>query len=220
MFCVYVTEYLGDKLPKWYVGSSSISKVNSGYKGSVSSYQWKSLWESEPDNLFVTRIISEHITRKDAFEAELKYQIDNDVVKSDEWVNKSLAQPDGFFGMDVSGKNNPMYGKSRKGETHKGGENISKALQYVHHHTSRGKELAEMSSKRMKLNNPSKDPETLKKMKNTWKSINRCVGEKNGMYGKTGRLLGKKLYNNGQQTKAYNEGSQPDGWILGRHKNQ
>jgi hypothetical protein len=34
---VYRTEYFGSKLPKYYIGSSSVAKVESGYKGSVCS---------------------------------------------------------------------------------------------------------------------------------------------------------------------------------------
>ncbi len=216
MFCVYITEYLGDKLPRWYIGSSSVSKVENGYKGSVRSKQWENLWESEPNDLFVTKIISSHSTREEALAAELKYQVDNNVVKSDEWCNKSLAMPNGFFGMDVSGKNNPMYGRSRKGEKHKGGENISKALKHFYT-TDRGKEVAENVSKRLKSNNPSLDPKVREKQKASWLAIERNVGTKNGMYGKSSPMSGKKLYNDGNQTKAFHEGTQPSNWKLGRH---
>ena len=46
----------------------------------------------------------------------------------------------------------------------------------------------------------------------------RGVGKNNGMYGKPGAMSGKKLYNNGFETKAFYEGQQPNGWKKGRHK--
>lgn len=39
-------------------------------------------------------------------------QIELDVVKSNEYFNESLASVDGMFGRDVSGKLNPMFGKT------------------------------------------------------------------------------------------------------------
>lgn len=58
---------------------------------------------------------------------------------------------------DISGTNNPMFGKSRKGEKHKGGENISRG------------------TKRAWDNDPSRKEEYSKKY----------LGENNPMYGKT-----------------------------------
>ena len=119
MYCVYLTTYSGDKIPKYYIGSSSLSKIKSGYKGSVSSKEWKLLWDSEikfHPELFDVIIISEHFTRLDALQSELQYQLKYNVVESKDYINKSLAQPNGFFGMDVSGKNNPMWQKHHSDE--------------------------------------------------------------------------------------------------------
>lgn len=220
MFCVYITTYLGNKLPKYYVGSTSIKKIEEGYRGSVHSIEWKYLWELElkqSPTLFQTKIISVHSSRKEALEAELKFQVENNVVSSDEWVNKSLAQPNGFFGMDVSGSNNPMFGKIRRGEKHKGGENISNSLKSFFE-SEKSKNHRSSSSQRMKENNPSSNHETMLKIKNAWKESDRNKGEKNGMFGKEGKLKGKKLYNNGLETKAFIENEQPDGWFVGRLK--
>lgn len=220
MYCVYLTTYKGTRLPKYYIGSTSIDKIKNGYKGSVSSKEWKSIWDLEvkeyPD-LFEVLVISIHNTRKEALEAELEYQISANVVESKDYVNKSLAQPDGFFGMDVSGENNPMYGKSRTGEKHKGGENIAAGLQKFfasdfsqnHRNTSR---------KRLKQNNPMSNPDIKQKVKDTWKKNGRGLGPKNGMYGKQNPMAGKILYNDGKQTKAFYENQQPEGWVRGRHK--
>ena len=59
----------------------------------------------------------------------------------------------------------------------------------------------------------------MKQIKETWKKNGRGKGEKNGMFGKTGKLKGKKLYNNGVEVRAFEENKQPHGWVLGRIKN-
>jgi hypothetical protein len=218
--CVYLTTYSGSLLPKYYIGSSTVEKVLGGYRGSVSSKQYAKTWKQECSknpHLFETVILSYHRNAKDALSQELSLHELYDVVKSDKFVNKSKAKKNGMFGMDVSGEKNPMYGRSRKGETHNGGENISSALIEMYS-TEHGQEIRRKSSERFKENNPSKDPEIVERNKAKWKETGRGVGEKNGMYGKVGRLKGKKLYNNGTETRAYKEGKQPDGWVLGRHK--
>lgn len=217
MYCVYKTEYLGNNLPRYYIGSSSVEKIKSGYYGSVSSLKYKKIWENEDKSLFKVEILEVFDSRKKALQRELEIQKELNVVESNEYVNMSYAQPDGFFGMDTSGKNNPMYGKKRKGEKHKGGENISKALKVKYTTSEWGKKQKQNSSKRLSENNPIKDPKTLKKMQETWKKNGRGIGEKNGMYGKVSPCKGKKLYNNGIETKAFIEGAQPFGWVKGRH---
>jgi hypothetical protein len=146
------------------VGSSSIKKIEEGYHGSVSSKQYKTLWESllqsSPD-AFKTEIYSIHKTRKEALEAELLFQIENDVVKSSEWINMSLARPNGFFGMDVSGENNPMYGKFGKNHPAYG--------------TTHSKEFKEKITKLLK--NRVFSQETIEKIKQAKKGKN--TGENN-----------------------------------------
>jgi len=223
MYCVYITTYKGDKFtPNKYIGSSSFIKIKQGYKGSVASKQYYQLWEQEIKNnphLFEVEIVSKHKTRKSALKAELKLQKKYNAVKSDQWLNKSEARINGFFGMDVNGKNNPMFGKTRKGEKHKGGENISEGLK-KYYSTDRALSHRNSAKQRMLENNPSKDPNIILKNKDIWEKSNRNVGVKNGMYGQIGKLKGKKLYNNGVETKAFYEGLEPSGWILGRHKNR
>lgn len=220
MFCTYLTVYSGNLFPKRYIGSTSVEKIQKGYHGSVASEDYKDLWEQElRDNpfLFKTRILTTHSDREEATQKELEIQKKYDVVIDEDYVNKSFAQPNGFFGRDVSGNKNPMHGKSRKGEKHKGGENISAALKETYANTEWGEKKKEQASKLMKENNPTSDPETMKKIKETWKKNKRGVGEKNGMFGKTGAMKGKKLYNNGSITKSFFEGDVPEGWEKGRH---
>ena len=111
-YCVYITTYSGSKLPPKYIGSTSTARINSGYRGTVSSKKWKMIWLQEMDEhpeLFNTEIVELCDTRADAIHRELELQHELDVVRSPEWINEGYAQPNGFAGRDVSGCNNPMY---------------------------------------------------------------------------------------------------------------
>ena len=217
MYCVYITEYFGNNMPKYYIGSTSVDKINNGYRGSVASIAYRDIWESEPSHLFNTKIVKTFEDRIEALSYELELQKELNVVDDPDYINMSYAQPEGFFGRDVTGPKNPMYGKSRKGETHKGGDNISKSLKKMYASTEYGKSMKEESRRRLKQKNPSKDPSIIESNKKKWKDIDRNIGDKNGMYGKKSPMNGKKLYNNGVITKAYIVGEQPEGWNLGRH---
>jgi hypothetical protein len=186
MYCVYLTTYSGNKIPKYYVGSSSLSKIKSGYKGSVSSKEWKLLWDYElkfyPE-LFDVIIISEHSTRLEALQSELQYQLNYNVVESKDYINKSLAKPNGFFGMDVLGENNPMYGKSRTGEKHNGGQNISQSLKNFYT-TQKGLELKQKQSEIMLgENNPMWQKHHSDEFRKN--QSKRMSGKNNPMFGKT-----------------------------------
>lgn len=116
-FCIYLTTYHGNALPKYYIGSSSVERIQSGYRGSVLSNKWKTIWQNELSNnphLFTTEILHTFSTREEALEAERIYQIENNVLLDSNWINESIAQPNGFFGRDVSGENNPMFGQGDK----------------------------------------------------------------------------------------------------------
>lgn len=133
IYCVYLTIYRGNKLPQFYIGSSSVERIQSdGYHGSVKSKKYKKIWECELKNfphLFITKIICTFLTRKEATRKEKLLQMKLNVVRSPMYINMSIAQPDGFAGMDVTGENNPFYGKTHSQETKehlcsvRGGEN-------------------------------------------------------------------------------------------------
>lgn len=120
--------YCGDKLPPKYIGSSTIKKLENGYRGSVSSKKYKTIFNSELNtnpSLFNYEILYSFETRKEALIMERELHLEFDVVKSNEFFNMSIAQPNGYFGMDVSGENNPGYGRYKSdGEKKK----ISEAL--------------------------------------------------------------------------------------------
>lgn len=113
-YCVYRTTYVGELMPKYYLGSTSSGRIAKGYRGSVRSRKWSDIWNrelAENPHLFTTEVLSMHDTREEALAEELRLQKENDVVKSAEWINEALAQPKGFAGRDVSGAANPMYGR-------------------------------------------------------------------------------------------------------------
>jgi hypothetical protein len=112
IYCTYLTSYSGNKLPQFYIGSSSTKRIEEGYHGTVTSKKYKTIWNQEIFNnpqLFKTKIISTHNTRDEALSKEKDLQVKLNVVKSPMYINESLAQINGFFGRDVSGKNNPNY---------------------------------------------------------------------------------------------------------------
>jgi len=122
MYAVYLTVYYGKKLPPFYIGSSSIDKIEKGYCGSIRSRKYKEIFRDELKNnkhLFDVIIISTHQSRTEATDTELQLQKDFNVVKSDKFFNEAYASINGMFGRDVSGENNPMFGKSHSDETKK-----------------------------------------------------------------------------------------------------
>jgi hypothetical protein len=114
IYCTYLTTYRGNKLPNFYIGSTKVERILSGYRGSVSSKLYRNIWIEELSknpHLFSTKIISYHNTNEEAKEKELFFHRSLDVVKSSLYVNTSEARKNGFFGKDVSGSNNPMFGR-------------------------------------------------------------------------------------------------------------
>ncbi len=114
IYCTYLTIYSGNKLPPFYIGSSTVQRVESGYRGSVVSKKYKSIWKNElkenPD-LFKTKIISLHETVEESRAKELKFQRELNVVESTLYINQAYASVNGYFGV-VSGKDHPCYGKT------------------------------------------------------------------------------------------------------------
>lgn len=117
MFVVYLTMYSGDKLPKWYIGSSSRERVLSGYTGSVASRKWSDIYYKELKenrHLFKTRILSTHETRAEAVHEEYRLQRLHKVVTNNLYFNESYAAKNGCFARDKTGELNPMYGQGEK----------------------------------------------------------------------------------------------------------
>lgn len=114
IYCVYLTFYKGNKLPKWYIGSSNENKILKGYNGSIKSKKWKEIYnleQKENKHLFKTRILSKHDTREEALKEELRLQKKHFVVKNKKYFNESYASINGYFGREMKGEAHPQFGK-------------------------------------------------------------------------------------------------------------
>jgi hypothetical protein len=95
IYCVYLTIYKGNKLPHFYIGSTSVAKIQAGYHGSVSSKKFKMIWKQElkaHPELFLTKIISYHTDRDEATEKESAMQGHLRVHKNPMYINCRIAK--------------------------------------------------------------------------------------------------------------------------------
>jgi NUMOD3 motif len=117
IYCTYLTSYFGNKLPLFYIGSTSVEKILKGYRGSVSSKKYKQIWKKElkeNPHLFKTKIISKHQTKKEAMLKEQFFHKQLKVNVSPLYTNKAIASPNGCFGVVHKGKDSSMYGRKGK----------------------------------------------------------------------------------------------------------
>ena len=106
-YSVYLTVYLGNDIPKFYLGSSSNSKLEKGYKGSVLSKEYKNIWKHKVKHnpeLFKVFIIASFNTRKEAYYKEMKLQKMLHVIDNPLYLNRSYANGSGRFGGGFKGK--------------------------------------------------------------------------------------------------------------------
>ena len=100
VYVIYLTEYLGTKLPRWYIGSTFKDNIlKNNYNGSPKSKMWKTIYKEEQINnkhLFKTEIIYECYDREVAIDIERKFQVLANAVERDDYMNKSFAG--GSFG--------------------------------------------------------------------------------------------------------------------------
>lgn len=131
IYCTYVTFYSGNKLPPFYIGSSSVKRIESGYRGSVSSKLYKKIFRSElKDNphLFKTKIISVHETRSEAYIKENKLHRHLNVVDSSMYINQHIVLSPNFASGPMSDDTKLKISKTTKGrpKSKQHSENISK----------------------------------------------------------------------------------------------
>ena len=125
IYCTYLTVYTGNKLPPFYLGSTSVDNINKGYRGSVSSEKYMDIWKQEiashPD-LFKTIILTRHETRQEAQDKEIIFHEALSVARNNLYIN--MAHANGKF--FVSGPLSPetkakmaaaKTGKKRSPET-------------------------------------------------------------------------------------------------------
>lgn len=120
MHCTYLTIYKGRKLPPFYIGSSTDSKIQKGYHGSVSSKRYKHIWKSElrsNPQLFKTIIISYHNTKKEALKKESYLQTALDVLDNPLYINQSIVN-EKFFVCNRTTEHTNKIINNRKGYKH------------------------------------------------------------------------------------------------------
>lgn len=121
IYCTYLTVYYGNKLPPFYIGSSSIHKVETGYHGSVSSRLYKKVWKSElktNPSQFKTFIITTHSTRELAYLTEKKIQTTFNVIHNPLYINQSiLNEKFTTSGLPVSDSTRKKLSRLHKGKT-------------------------------------------------------------------------------------------------------
>ena len=117
-YCTYLTTYTGNKMPMFYIGRSNTRKIALGYRGSVSSKKYKDVWAAElVDNpaAFNTRILTVHDTKQEAAQQEEYFHKKFQVHKNPMYLNQATGA--GSFHTDITGKNNPWFGKGRSGKS-------------------------------------------------------------------------------------------------------
>lgn len=122
MWCTYLTIYNGTKLPKRYIGSTRVDRINSGYNGTVKSKAYKLIYDEEQTknkHMFRTRILNTHETHDAAIAEELRLHIKYNVVRDNGYINMTLASPNGCFGRNMTGELHPFYGKKHTDESKK-----------------------------------------------------------------------------------------------------
>lgn len=118
-YCVYLTIYKGNKLPPFYIGSSSLLRVNNGYRGSVSSKKYKHIWQQELKNkphLFTIKILSTHMSREDATEKESKLHKQLNVRNNSLYVNMAIWHNKHLkYNGEISDQTRKIWSEQRKG---------------------------------------------------------------------------------------------------------
>jgi hypothetical protein len=107
-----------------YIGSTSVLRVEKGYRGSVSSYLYKNIWKKEikeNPHLFNVQIISYHDTRPEATYKELQLQKMFNVITNPNFINLAYAAKNGYYGNGQAKSKNdhPMFGKKYSDEARK-----------------------------------------------------------------------------------------------------
>lgn len=177
-YCVYFTTYSGQLMPPFYIGSKSVKDVVNGYHGSARSKEWKEIWNEEiknNPNLFHTKIVSLHKTRKEAFTEEEIYQRDEEVVPNLLYVNECYAN--GNFS---------NVGKKVTEETRKKMSNSSKNKPKSEDHK---KNLRKPKSEEARKNMRGKKNWSIESRSN---QRARMMGENNPMFGKPNPFLNRK----------------------------
>lgn len=174
-YVIYLTEYLGDKLPRWYIGSTYKDNIiKNNYNGSPRSKKWKNLYEEEQTynkHLFRTEILYECYDREAAIDIERKFQIHAKAVEREDYMNMSYAG--GSFGKcNLTTPESIVKGLETK---RKNGNNICKEQTKIKiSQSNKGKKMSEEAKTKMSVNGKGKImPDSMKE-----KTSNRMKGNK------------------------------------------
>lgn len=131
-YCVYIIFYRGNKLPPFYIGSGTVSKIqnkNKPYFGSVRSKKYKTIWFSElkeNPNLFSLKMFKFFEAREEATEYEEYIHRKLNVVKNSLYTNQATAKGN-FLSVGKQSKETCMKKSiSLKGNTNAKGNKQSK----------------------------------------------------------------------------------------------
>ena len=164
-YCTYLTVYRGNKLPPFYVGSTTTNNINNGYRGSVSSKKFREIWKIElqyNQHLFKTYILTYHPTRKEAFDQEEKFQKQLNVVSNPLYINMVLANKRPSF----AGRKHTQETLKRKSEKSRGKKHTDETKQKISN-IHKGKKLSDSHKTAISQHNKGKKhtDETKQKMK-------------------------------------------------------
>ena len=126
IYCTYLTVYTGNKLPPFYIGSTSVDNINKGYRGSVVSEKYKSIWKQELHShpeLFKTSILTRHETRQEAMEREIVFQEAFSVASNPMYINMAHANGK-FFNTDP-------HSPETKAKISAGNKGKAKSLEHI-----------------------------------------------------------------------------------------
>ena len=168
-YCTYITIYSGNLLPPFYIGSTSVKKMENGYRGSVSSKKFKNIWKEELKNnphLFKTVILTRHAHRKEATEREFQFQFSLKAPINPLYINEAYAKKEFAYGKKQSKEHVIKRTAHRKGKpgTRTGHTNSPEHRRKLYE-ANLGKKHSEETKQKCRIANEGKtdSPETKKK---------------------------------------------------------
>lgn len=94
LWCCYLTVYMGNKLPPFYIGYTSLDKILKGYRGSVASKKYKHIWYKElkeNPQLFEIHSLGTSFDKKEVMMLEEYYQRAFNVHRNPLYTNQNIG---------------------------------------------------------------------------------------------------------------------------------